>query len=87
VPKGDPNAKAAWQFCNFVAQAKPQADFAMLLPYGPANPGARALMTQARLRQTPAWPENERIGFKHDAAWIAPRLAQLRERWTQWLTT
>jgi putative spermidine/putrescine transport system substrate-binding protein len=87
VPKGDPNAKAAWQFCNFVAQAKPQADFAMLLPYGPANPDARALMTQARLRQTPAWPENERIGFKHDAAWIAPRLAQLRERWTQWLTT
>jgi putative spermidine/putrescine transport system substrate-binding protein len=87
VPKGDPNAKAAWQFCNFVAQAKPQADFAMLLPYGPANPDARALMTQPRLRQTPAWPENERIAFKHDAAWIAPRLAQLRERWTQWLTT
>src|SRR5262249_16663533 len=71
--------------CNFVAQAKPQADFAMLLPYGPANPGARALMTQARLRQTPAWPENEKVAFKHDAVWIAPRLAQLRERWTQWL--
>ena len=32
VPKGDPNAKATWEFCNFVAQAKPQADFAMLLP-------------------------------------------------------
>ena len=45
VPKGDPNAKAAWQFCNFVAQAKPQANFAMLLPYGPANPDARALMS------------------------------------------
>jgi putative spermidine/putrescine transport system substrate-binding protein len=87
VPKGDPNAKAAWEFCNFVAQARPQADFAMLLPYGPANPGARALMTEARLRQTPAWPENERVSFQHDAAWLAPRLAQIRERWTQWLTT
>jgi putative spermidine/putrescine transport system substrate-binding protein len=87
VPKGDPNAKAAWEFCNFVAQAKPQADFAMLLPYGPANPGARALMTEARLRQTPAWPDNERVSFQHDAAWIAPRLARIRERWTQWLTT
>ena len=87
VPKGDPNAKAAWQFCNFVAQAKPQANFAMLLPYGPANPDARALMSEARLRQTPAWPENEKVSFKHDAAWIAPRLAQIRERWTQWLTT
>jgi hypothetical protein len=59
----------------------------MLLPYGPANPAARALMPQARLKQTPAWPENEKVAFKHDADWIAPRLAQLRERWTQWLTT
>jgi putative spermidine/putrescine transport system substrate-binding protein len=87
VPKGDPNAKAAWEFCNFIAQAKPQADFAMLLPYGPANPGARALMPEWRLRQTPAWPDNEKIGFRHDAAWLGPRLAAIRERWTHWLTT
>ena len=61
VPKGDPNAKTPGNSANFVAQAKPQADFAMLLPYGPANPGARALMTEARLRQTPAWPDNEKV--------------------------
>ena len=86
VPKGDPNAKASWQFANFVAQAQPQANFAMLLPYGPANPGARALMPEARLRQTPAWPGNEKVMFQHDTAWLAPRLAQIRERWTQWMT-
>src|SRR3982074_3474234 len=87
VPRGDPNAKAAWEFCNFVAQAKPQAEFAMMLPYGPANPGARARNTEARLRQTPAWPDHIKMSFQHDAAWLAPRLAQIRERWTQWLTT
>ena len=87
VPKGDPNARNAWEFCNFVAQAKPQAEFAMLLPYGPANPGARALMPEWRLRQTPAWPENEELGFRHDAAWLGPRLAAIRERWSHWLTT
>ena len=87
VPRGDPNAKTAWEFCNFVAQAKPQAELAMLLPYGPANLGARALMTEARLRQTPAWPDHIKVSFKHDAAWLAPRLAQIRERWSQWLTT
>ncbi len=86
VPKGDPNAKAAWQFVNFVAQAQPQANFAMLLPYGPANPAARALMPEARLKQTPAWPGNEKVMFQHDAAWLAPRLAEIRERWTQWMT-
>jgi putative spermidine/putrescine transport system substrate-binding protein len=87
VPRGDPNAKTAWEFCHFVASAKPQADFAMLLPYGPANPGARALMAEWRLKQTPAWPDNAKVSFQHDAAWLAPRLAQIRERWTQWLTT
>ncbi len=87
IPKGDPNAKTAWEFCNFVSQPKPQADFAMLLPYGPANPAARTLMTEARLRQTPAWPGNEKVMFEHDAAWLAPRLASIRERWSQWLTT
>ena len=25
--------------------------------------------------------------YLHHAAWLAPRLAQIRERWTQWLTT
>ncbi|MFL6797939.1 MAG: ABC transporter substrate-binding protein [Xanthobacteraceae bacterium] len=87
VARGNPNAKLAWEFCSFVGQPKPQADFAMLLPYGPANPDARALMAEWRLKQTPAWPANERVSFQHDAAWLAPRLAQIRERWTQWLTT
>ena len=86
VPKGDPNAKAAWQFAGFVAQAKPQADFATLLPYWPANPGARALMPEAKLRLTPAWPANEAVMFQHDTKWLAPRLAEIRERWTQWMT-
>jgi putative spermidine/putrescine transport system substrate-binding protein len=87
VPKGDPNAKAAWQFAGFVAQARPQAEFAMLLPYGPANPDARALMPEPRLKLTPAWPGNEAVMFQHDTAWLASRLAEIRERWTQWMTT
>jgi len=87
VPKGDPNAKAAWQFAGFVAQAKPQAAFTMLLPYGPANPEARTLIPEARLKQTPAWPDNEKVMFQHDTAWLAPRLAEIRERWTQWMTS
>lgn len=86
MPKGDPNAKAAWQFAGFVAQAKPQADFAMLLPYGPANPQARALVPEARLKLTPAWPDNEKVMFQHDAAWLGPRLGDIRNRWTQWMT-
>jgi putative spermidine/putrescine transport system substrate-binding protein len=84
--EGDPTPGRR-EFCNFVALAMALADFALLLPYELEQTGARGLMTEARLRQTPAWPDNEKVAFKHDAAWIAPRLAQIRERWTQWLTT
>jgi putative spermidine/putrescine transport system substrate-binding protein len=87
VPRGDPRAKLAWEFIDFMVQPKPQAEFAMLLPYGPANPGARALMPEWRLRQTPAWPEHEKVSFKYDAAWLGPRLAEIRERWSQWMTS
>jgi hypothetical protein len=59
----------------------------MLLPYGPANPAARALVPQAQLRLTPAWPANAQVMFQHDTAWLAPRLAEIRERWTQWMTS
>ena len=80
VPKGAPNAKAAWQFAGFAGQAQPQANFTVILPYGPSNAAARALVPEARLRQTPAWPDNEKVMFQHDAAWLAPRLAEIRER-------
>ena len=86
VPKGDPNAKTAWEFCNFVAQAKPQADFAMLLPYGPANPGARALMPEWAAAPD-AGLAREREQPSDDAAWLGPRLASIRERRSQRLTT
>jgi putative spermidine/putrescine transport system substrate-binding protein len=69
VPKGAPNAKAAWQFAGFAGQAQPQANFTVILPYGPSNAAARALVPEARLRQTPAWPGNEKVMFQHDAAW------------------
>jgi hypothetical protein len=59
----------------------------MLLPYGPSNPDARKLMTEERLRVTPSWPDNQKVAFEHDAAWLAPRLPQIRERWSQWMTS
>jgi len=38
------------------------------------------------LKLTPAWPDNEKVMFQHDTAWLAPRLAEIRERRTQWMT-
>ncbi len=87
VPKGDPNASVAWQFVDIAIQPKPQADFTTLLPYGPMNPDAVPLVPPERAKLTPSYPDNAKISFRHDSAWLAPRLGQIRERWTQWLTT
>jgi putative spermidine/putrescine transport system substrate-binding protein len=86
-PRGTPRSELAWQFANFAAQAEQQAAFTKLLPYGPANPKALPLVPEARMRLTPSWPDNLKVSFQHDAAWLAPRLGEIRQRWTQWLAS
>lgn len=87
VPRGTPRADLAWRFADFVGQAKQQAAFTKLLPYGPANPEAVSMVLEARMRLTPSWPSNLKLSFEHDAKWLAPRLAGIRQRWTQWLAS
>ena len=86
VPKGNPNVKLAWQFIATAVEAKNQAEFTKLLPYGPSNPEALPLIPEKTLRLTPSWPDNARQSFRHDPVWLAPRLAEIRERWSQWIT-
>lgn len=87
VARGTPKAELAWRFANFAAQAEQQAAFTKLLPYGPINPGALKLVSEARMRLTPSWPANLDVSFSNDAEWLGPRLGAIRERWTQWLAT
>lgn len=87
VPRGTPKADLAWKFANFAGQAAQQAAFTKLLPYGPANPEAVSMVPEGRMRLTPSWPENLKLSFEHDTRWLAPRLAEIRERWTQWLAS
>jgi putative spermidine/putrescine transport system substrate-binding protein len=87
VPRGTPKAAVAWQFIKFASQPEQQAEFNRLLPYGPANPEALSLVSEARMRMTPSWPDNMELSFHHNGAWLAPRLREIRDRWTQWLAS
>jgi putative spermidine/putrescine transport system substrate-binding protein len=87
VPRGAPQADIAWQFVNFASQPEQQLAFTKLQPYGPANPDVARLIPEDRARQTPSWPENLKLSFQHDTAWLAPRLAAIRDRWTEWLAS
>jgi putative spermidine/putrescine transport system substrate-binding protein len=87
VPRGSPQADIAWQFVNFASQPEQQLAFTKLQPYGPANPDVARLIPEGRARQTPSWPDNLKVSFQHDTAWLAPRLAAIRDRWTEWLAS
>ena len=87
VPKGDPNAKSRWEFANFVAQAQAAGrirDAAALRAGQSRRAGADD--RGAAASQTPAWPETRRSCSSTTPHGSRPRLAQIRERWTQWIT-
>jgi putative spermidine/putrescine transport system substrate-binding protein len=85
VARGTPRAKLAWQFIVFSNQAKNQAAFSRLLPYGPANPKALEAMSPDQVAKSPAAADHASVGFVPDAEWLGPRGAALRERWVQWM--
>lgn len=87
VPTGAPKAELAWQFAQFAAQPEPQAAFSNLIPYGPANVDALKFISEDRIKLMPSAPQNAPLSFKHDNAWLVPRLNEIRERWTQWLAS
>jgi putative spermidine/putrescine transport system substrate-binding protein len=87
APKGTPRAKLAFQFLELVSQPKPQADFVNLLPYGPSNPKAFEFISKETALKMPTNPDNLRVSHVPDANWLAPRLPEIRERFTQWLAT
>jgi len=85
IAKGAPNRKLAWEFVQFAVQAKPQADFANRLYYGPANPEAFKHISSEVARQMPTYTENARVAIKSDTVWEAENAAKIQERFTQWL--
>jgi putative spermidine/putrescine transport system substrate-binding protein len=87
VAKGAPNRKLAWEFLQFAVQAKPQADFANKLYYGPTNPDAFKYISPEVSRQLPTYPENTKVAIKSDTVAEADQTAKIQERFTQWLAS
>jgi putative spermidine/putrescine transport system substrate-binding protein len=87
VVKGAPNRNLAWEFIQFAVQPKPQADFANKLYYGPSNPKAFALISDAVAHQLPTFSENQKVAVKQDAQWEGEHTAAMQERFVQWLAS
>src|SRR5437867_2183742 len=85
IAKNAPNRKPAWELVQFAVQARPQADFANRLYYGPTNPDAYKHISGDVARQLPTYPENAKVAIRPDTVWEAEHTAQIQERFTQWL--
>lgn len=87
IAKGAPNRKLAWEFVQFAVQAKPQADFANRLYYGPTNPDAFKYVTAEVARQLPTFADNAKVAIRSDTVWEAEHTARIQERFAQWLVS
>ena len=87
IARGAPNRKLAWEFVQFALQARPQADFANRLYYGPTNPDAFKYISGEVARQMPTYLENTRVAIKSDTVWEAEHAARIQERFGQWLAS
>ena len=86
VPKGDPNAKAAWEFCNSSPRRSRRRfrDAAALR----AGQSRRARADERGAVAADAGLAGQREGVVPARRGLdRAALARIRERWTQWLTT
>lgn len=87
VPKGAPNADIAMDFINFCTRPIPSANFGRLVPYGPVNVDAAALLDPDRLMVMPTAPENFSSQFVQNWVWWADNGETITERFEDWLLT
>jgi putative spermidine/putrescine transport system substrate-binding protein len=87
VLKGAPNRKLAWELIAYASQPKPQAEFNTRLFYGPIHPDAYKYIPKEIAVQLPTYKDNEAVSVLEDDQWEVDRIAQIEERFNQWLSS
>jgi putative spermidine/putrescine transport system substrate-binding protein len=85
VPKGAKNKRYAMQFLANMMEAKNQAVFCRMIPYGPANTETFALLTEAERARLANSPQNRAKTALQDFAYWAEHGAELNARFNRWL--
>ena len=85
IPKGDPKVDLGKKFIKFCANAKRQAQFASLLPYGPTNPKAYDYIPKERAKYLPTAPDNFKLLLQSNTEWWGKNKEKAIERFNAWL--
>ncbi|HEY0294275.1 MAG TPA: extracellular solute-binding protein, partial [Bordetella sp.] len=82
--KGAKNAPLAWEFINYLADAKRQAGFSSYLFYGAGNPEAYKLMTPDVLAALPGSDVHAKMVAFANSEWESVNGSKVTERFTNW---
>jgi putative spermidine/putrescine transport system substrate-binding protein len=83
--KGCRRPEEAYRFINFVSQPKPQADFAVEIPYGPTNRKALDLIPAAQRQKLPSNPEAIKQMWSLNGEWLGKNYDAINDRWQKFL--
>jgi putative spermidine/putrescine transport system substrate-binding protein len=84
VPKGAPNKENAMKLLAFMSKAKPQAEFAKAIPYGPVNQKAYDYIDDDLARLLPSHPDNLKGQLLLSHEWWSKNRESAQELWTDW---
>jgi putative spermidine/putrescine transport system substrate-binding protein len=84
IPVGSPMKAQALQLMKFMLGAKPGADLAKKIPYGPANKSAMPMLSAEEASHLPTSPDNLKTAVATDDRFWAENLESLTERFNVW---
>jgi putative spermidine/putrescine transport system substrate-binding protein len=85
MPVGAPNKENTFKLLDFMAGAKPQAEFAKRTGYGPTNSKALALLPDDVVKELPNGPDHVDSVFTVDQEALASQIDEYIKRFNAWL--
>jgi len=85
VPAGAPNADVAMSLVNYATRAVPTANFSRLIPFGPVNREALALLTPAERDGLPTAESHLAMQFVENWNYWVDNRERLGRRFDTWL--
>lgn len=87
IIKGTKNLESAQSFIEYAASAEPQARFAELQPYSPANLTSTPELSELQEKWNVASEEVQSLSVITNVEWWADNSAAAEEEWTAWSTS
>ena len=87
IIKGSENTENAQSFIEYAAQAEPQARFAELQPYSPANLAAAPVLDDLQQKWNVATEGVQSQSVVTNVEWWAENSAEAEAEWTAWSTS